>query len=363
MSFPATTQAIWPHQKFEGHSVHVSGVIHLPGGQRIITCSYDGSLRVWSLESGTQIEEDWRDGESAVIVVALSPDGKKVVSGSGDGALRLWDIDTGKIITKWTGHAGSVNSLCWNRDGGRVVSGSFDGMAMVWDVDSGESFLKVGPIETGLPTVEAVTYSPCETMIATGSISLEKEFIKIWDARTGILITSLKGHRYTVTCLAWTADGRTLISGSLDDSIRTWNTSTWQQMAVLTGHTSGVYAIVISSNGILASTSIDGTARLWCLENGQPIGLPLHHHHANLVSCVSFSADGNLLATGCDDKNAYSWDISVISREPCLNKLIPSPNVCYSFLISLHPLNTLSQENNKSLLDVRNKFMSAFHLI
>src|SRR5882757_6363483 len=115
MSLPAAgmemTQAIRPCQKFEGHTDLVEEVIHLQGGQRIMTCARDGSLRVWNLESGKQIGNDWRDGKGEVASIALSPDGQKVVSGSGDGAVKLWDMDTGKIITKWTGHKGWVLSM------------------------------------------------------------------------------------------------------------------------------------------------------------------------------------------------------------------------------------------------------------
>jgi len=186
------------------------------------------------------------------------------------------------------------------------MSGSDDGTARVWDMESGQTVLA---IETGFRTVEAVIYSPDTTMIATGW-----DGIKIWDAKTGKLITNLKGHTERVYCLAWTADGSTLISGSFDYSIRMWNTTTWRQIHVLTGHTNPVSGISISPNGpILASTSWDNTARLWNLENGLPIGSPLQH--PNNVQCVSFSTDGKLLATGCWDNNAYSWDISGILEE------------------------------------------------
>ncbi|KAG2054884.1 hypothetical protein BDR06DRAFT_829839, partial [Suillus hirtellus] len=63
---------------------------------RIITCSMDSSLRVWNLESGEQIGNDWWDVESHLQTIALSLDGKNLVSGSEDGVVRLWDIDTGK---------------------------------------------------------------------------------------------------------------------------------------------------------------------------------------------------------------------------------------------------------------------------
>ncbi|KAG2031145.1 quinon protein alcohol dehydrogenase-like superfamily [Suillus americanus] len=120
----------------------------------------------WNLESGKQIGEDWRDGESEVRSIALSPDGKTVASGSDDGAVRLWDIDTRKVITTWTGHTKPAMSVCWSRDGWRVLSGSKDGTARQWDVERGETTLE--PIVTGHIGVIAVVYSPDATLIATG---------------------------------------------------------------------------------------------------------------------------------------------------------------------------------------------------
>jgi WD40 repeat protein len=325
MSLPAAvteeTRAIRPCHKFEGHTETVADVIHVPGGHRIMTGSRDGSLRVWDLQSGKQIGNDWRDGENEVYVIGLSPDGKKVASGSDDGAVRLWDVETGKVIAKW--HTGIAYCVCWSRDGGRVVSGAVgDGTVRVWDVENGKTVLA---IQTGLNHVWAVINSPDTTMIATGGHGWE-EHLKIWDAKTGKLVTNLKGHSGAVTCLTWTADVKTLISGSDDYSIRTWNTTTWQQIAVWTGHTDIVLGIAISPNGrILASASADNTARLWNFETGQPIGSPLQH--ADHVRCTSFAPDGKLLATGCSDNNAYMWDVSAIVKEAGLGELLLNPNV------------------------------------
>lgn len=298
-----------PSQKFEGHTSRVWGVIHLPGGQRIVTCSSDGSLRVWDLKSREQIGERWRDGVSPVFTIALSPDGKKVASGSEDGAVRLWSIETGKIIAKWTGHTQSVCSVCWSQDGQRVLSGSNDGTARQWDVEKGEIIL--APIETGHTYVGTVVYSPDVSMIATAGYHAAEFSVKIWDAKTGKLVTTLEGHTRSVNCLAWAADGKTLISGSVDRSIRTWDTATWKQTAILDAHTSFVRAIAISPDGrILASASYDRTAQLWNLDKGQLISSPLKH--ADRVTCVAFSADGKLLATGCYDHNTYTSDISAL---------------------------------------------------
>jgi WD40 repeat protein len=68
------TSTIKPHKKFEGHTDAVTGAIHLPDGQRMMTCSFDGSMRVWNLKSGKQIGEDLRDGDSKVWTVVSGRD-------------------------------------------------------------------------------------------------------------------------------------------------------------------------------------------------------------------------------------------------------------------------------------------------
>ena len=77
-----------------------------------------------------------------------------------------------------------------------MVSASGDGTARVWDVESRKTVLA---IETGLSEFEAVIHSPDMTMIATGGDNEDlKEFIKIWDVKTGKLVTNLKGHTESV---------------------------------------------------------------------------------------------------------------------------------------------------------------------
>ena len=184
-----STSAIKPRQTMRGHTDWVQGVAHLPDGRRVVTCSLDGSLRLWGLESGIQIGNDWRDDEKEKVGrIALSPNGKTIASGSHDGKVRLWDVETKKVVAKWTGHADIAMSLCWSVDGERVVSGSNDGTIRVWDVESGDTVL--GPIKTGHEHVYAVIYSPDITKIATGGY--REHALKIWDAKTGNLLSTIK---------------------------------------------------------------------------------------------------------------------------------------------------------------------------
>ncbi|KAG2739276.1 WD40 repeat-like protein [Suillus brevipes Sb2] len=326
-SSTSKTPEIMPHQTMRGHTDRVHEVAHLPGGRRIITCSSDGSLRLWDLKSGTQIGEDWRDGNGRVWSMTLSPNGKTIASGSGgsDYNVKIWDVETRKVIATWTGHRDVVCALCWSADGERVASGSWDGTARVWDVKRGKNILT---IKTGHEWVWAVTYSPDSSKLATGGN--EENAVKIWDAKTGELLNTLK-HDHRVESLAWTLDGKKLISGSFS-LIRIFDTATWQQIAVLEGHTSFVYGISLSSNNrLLASASWDKTACLWNLDTNLPVGPPLRHE--NDLRSATLSPDGKVLATACDNNNAYTWDVHAILKEAGLEDLLPpTPNVTFILL-------------------------------
>ncbi|OAX35239.1 WD40 repeat-like protein [Rhizopogon vinicolor AM-OR11-026] len=246
------TPAIKPHHTMRGHTERVGGVAHLPDRRRTITCSYDGSIRLWDMERGIQIGDEWQDdsNKTPVLSIALPPNGETVVSGSSNGIVRLWDAETRKVIARWKGHTSCVWSVCWSADGERVMSGS-------------------------------------------------------WDANTGKLRSTIK-HEDAVRSLAWISDQKKLISGSWDGSIRIFDTATWQGIVVLKGHTDLVYSESLSlfqNDRLLASASSDKTVRLWNLDTNLPVSPPLLHQER--VISATISADGKRLVTGCCDKNTY----------------------------------------------------------
>jgi len=349
------TTEVKPYQTMRGHTEVVFGVAHLPDERRIITCSNDGSLRLWERESGAQIGNDWRDDEDdeGVCIIALSPNGETVASGSRGGMVKLWNIETRKVIAKWTGHTKEVWSLCWSRDGGRVVSGSLDGTARMWDVESGETIL--GPIKTGNENILGVALSPDASNFATGEYN--ENAIKIWDARTGEQLSTLKQDS-AVWTLVWTSDQKKLLAGDDNGSITVFDTATWQQIAILEDHTDRVYALSLFQNDrLLASASYDHTARLWNLDTNLPIGRPLQHQ--GIVYHTAFSADGRFLATACSDANAYVWDVHTILQEAGLEDLLSVPNASSHNVYFSVLLICLSQvTTRKSILDVSD--MSTF---
>ncbi|KAG1853186.1 WD40-repeat-containing domain protein [Suillus subalutaceus] len=114
MGYPAPVKyknsATMPYRKIKVKD-RFSHILYLPGGQRIIISSRDGSFLVWDLERGTQFGEEWEDKERSVETIVLSPDGKTVATGSEDGAVKLWNVDTGKVIKTLTGNTSWVKSV------------------------------------------------------------------------------------------------------------------------------------------------------------------------------------------------------------------------------------------------------------
>jgi len=144
--------------------------------------------------------------------------------------------------------------------------------------------------------------------------------VKIWDAKTGNLLSTIKLDS-KVLSLAWTLDQKKLIFGDHHGWIRIFDTATWQQIAILEGHTDEVYSLSLFQNDrLLASGSYDDTARLWNIDTNLPVGPPIQHEHT--VASVAISADGKQLLTGCSDKNAYVWDIHTTLKDSGLEDLL-----------------------------------------
>ena len=110
----------------------------------------------------------------------------------------------------------------------------------------------------------------------------------------------LKGHSNWVRGLAFSADGRLLASSSVDQSARLWNIETGQQARVFTGHTGEVSGVSLSPDGrLLATASWDLTVRLWDAATGAE--LQSLTGHTSWIQGVAFSPDGSLLASGASD--------------------------------------------------------------
>ena len=106
--------------------------------------------------------------------------------------------------------------------------------------------------------------------------------VRVWDADTGQPIGQpLTGHTDTVYSVAFSPDGKRIVSGSDDNTVRLWDADTGQPVGPpLTGHTGVVYSVAFSPDGKrIASGSNDDTVRVWDADTGQPDRPAAHRAH------------------------------------------------------------------------------------
>ena len=276
-----------------------------PDGRRIVTAQFDGSLRLWSPETGQPIGSPLTGHQGPVEVVYFSPDGHRIASGGDDKTVRLWNADTGQPIGgPFSGHTDKVTSLAFSPDGRRLVSGSVDKTLRLWNVDTGQPIGE--PLVGNADAVGEVAFSPNGRQVASGG---DDKTVRLWNADTGQEIgPPLTGHTDWVQGLAYSPDGRRLVSASFDKTLRIWDPDTGQPVGrPLLGHTGSVACVAFSPDGHhIISGGEDDVVRIWDADTGLPVGHPLEGH-SGWVTGVAYSPDGRSIVSSSNDGTVRVW--------------------------------------------------------
>jgi WD40 repeat protein len=290
---------------FRGHTHAVLSVDFSPDGKRVVSGSYDHTIRIWDARTGELVAGPFIGHTNHVRSVAFSANGKHVISGSFDRTIRIWDAGTGELVAgPFEGHTKAVSSVAFAPDGKCVVSGSFDCTIRIWDAGTGE--LVARPVEC-LTAVSSVSFSPDGKFVVSSSLY---PTIRIWDARTGVLVAGPFGdHTRAVYCVSFSPDGKRVVSGSADRTVRIWDAKTGELVAgPFEGHTSVVSSVAFSLDGKrVVSGSADETVRIWDAGTGELVAGPFKSQ-TKAVYCVSFSPDGKRVVSGSADHTVRIWD-------------------------------------------------------
>jgi WD40 repeat protein len=354
-----------------GHRAGVTSAVFSPDGKRIATVAYDQGARLWDAATGAELRI-LKGHTDMVTSVAFSADSKRIVTGSNDMTAKVWDASTGDLLQTLKGHAEAVTAVAFYPDGKRIVTGSDDGTAKVWDVaadptrhslpsqryrgvqgdiinsiafspdskrvvtsdDGRVSVWNIG-VDTELVTplvqrqvAQPTALSPDGSRIVTGSadntaklgdpdIHPRKSILlvpgnktaKVWDAATGNLLLTLKGHTEDVTSAAFSPDGKRIVTGSLDKTARVWDAATGKPLLPLQGHTEAVVSVAFYPDGErIVTGSRDHTAKVWDASTGSPL-LTLQGHRYPVTS-VALSPDGKRILTRASGVDARLWDAS-----------------------------------------------------
>jgi WD40 repeat protein/serine/threonine protein kinase len=256
--------------------------------------------------------------------VAFSADGDFLATAGEDGTVKVWQLSVDRDGRKFwdparnpepltlQGHSDAVRLVVFSRDGKRLASASEDHTVKVWDLPppaerSGltKPLEAVATLSGHTAAVRSVAFRPDGKVVVSGSAD---RTVRVWDVAGGTELHRLTGHRYGVTCVAFSPDGKHLASGSEDKQVKVWDAETGKEIHTFAGPRRWVTGVAFSPDGKqLVSAGLDGTVRVWDWQtSGEPIALVCRGPVRN----VTFSPEGRYVAAVNLDQTVQVWDLA-----------------------------------------------------
>jgi len=205
----------------DAHPDYILALDISPDGERVASVSMDRVVKLWSRQG--RLLKTLKGHDGIIDTVAFSPDGRRIASGSRDQTVKIWDGD-GNLLNTLKAHTGDVRSLAFSPDGKVLASSSLDKTLRLWDAR--------GALLRTLTFDHApgrIAFSADGRMMA---VALDDHSIRLVDG-DGRIVRTLTGHTAYISKMAFRADGRLLVSGSHDSTLRMWNLQTGDHVALL----------------------------------------------------------------------------------------------------------------------------------
>jgi guanine nucleotide-binding protein subunit beta-2-like 1 protein len=308
--------------ELKGHGGWVTAIATtLEAPDMIISASRDKSIVQWKLtrEEGVdhygKMQKRLKGHSHFVQDVAISVDGQFALSGSWDGTLRLWDLNTGLTTRRFIGHSKDVLSVAFSADNRQIVSGSRDKKINLWNT-LGQ--LKFSITEDGHKEwVSCVRFSPNLATPLIVSAGWDK-LVKVWNLTTCKLRTNLLGHTGYVNTVTVSPDGSLCASGGKDGTAMLWDLNEGRHLSSLEAGDI-IHALTFSPIRYWLCAATASTIKIWdleskvCVDELTPV-FPEKKKDTKAVpiQCISlaWSADGSTLFAGYTDKIIRAWVVT-----------------------------------------------------
>ncbi|MBI1842107.1 MAG: serine/threonine protein kinase [Verrucomicrobia bacterium] len=268
-------------------------------GSQLAAGARDGTVHVWATPSGQELRV-LRGLPSAVVSIAYSADGSRIAAWGEDGQIKIWDSRTGVLAAETT-HPGAVSSGAWSPDDKLLATGHFDGTVSISGARAGA---RITALRAHVDTIYHLAWSPDSSRLA--STSANDFFVSVWDVASEKVVLGPLRHSHGITSIAWEPNGNRLATGSMDETVKIWDTDTGREAATLRGNTQAVTSLSWGPDGRLASGCADGSMRVWdFLRDQESCLLP---GHALRAMAVAWSPNGKRLASGGDDGKVRIWN-------------------------------------------------------
>ena len=204
--------------RFEGHEAKIVSLDFTADSKILASASWDGTVRLWDLPNRKALQTI-KVHKETVHSVLLSADGKAVYSGSFDGRIRNYRTEDGSLSKVLHNHGWPVNIMRWHPDHQHIIFGTTNGDVQLLDTASAQITKILIPHQKPVLGLEV---SDQFGLIATGG---NDGVIRVWDINDWSVVGETEGIPGPVWALAFTADGKGLYFGTLDDQVKYWKIS------------------------------------------------------------------------------------------------------------------------------------------
>ena len=321
-------------------------------GGRLATSGRDGRIYIWKRENGKYKLHTTHDHSDAELTaMSLSPTGRLMTCGYSDQSVLVWELANDKLIKSFSGHDGSILSVCFSGNEECVLSGANDSTAILWYLDGNRN----RQFQGHLNSVTNAVFLPGRSEIVTTSLD---HTAKIWSFDKNSNTISIDAHSYSdsplnshvvwaadfspdgnrlvsvsedgtvaiIDCVAgnviktmgdnldvpaigaaYAPDGSVIATANEDGFVSIWKAKELTLERKFEAHDGAIWDLNFSPDSKqIITASADGTARIFDLDTKFEVAVL--EDHADEVSSASYSSDGTMIVTSSDDHFGKIWD-------------------------------------------------------